>query len=117
MIGSKQLAFALCLFCGMHTFAHARPKDNVSRGELLYSTHCSACHASEVHWRKQSLAADWNSLVAQVRRWQASIGLGWGNEEIADVAHYLNEVYYGFPDADQKVFMERRKLPQTRGND
>ena len=67
-----------------------------ARGELLYSTHCIACHSREVHWRQKKLATDWASLDAQVRRWAGNAGLGWSDEEVADVARYLNAVHYGF---------------------
>jgi len=104
----KRLAFALCLFWGMHTLAHAQPKHGESRGELLYATYCSACHTSKIHWREQKLATDWNSLKVQVRRWQGSIGLSWSEEEITDVANYLNAVHYGFPVSDQKDLLQSK---------
>ncbi|HEU0219695.1 MAG TPA: cytochrome c [Gallionella sp.] len=96
------MAFVLCILCGTHSSALAQAKHSEARGELLYAAHCIACHASEVHWRKQKLAADWRSLKVQVRRWQANIGLTWSEEEITDVARYLNAAYYDFPDTDQK---------------
>lgn len=102
MIKPKILAFALCLLWGVHTLAHAHGRLSETRGELLYSTHCNACHTSKIYWREQKLATDWGSLKAQVRHWQASIGLGWSEEEIEDTAHYLNAVYYRFPDADKQ---------------
>lgn len=67
-----------------------------SRGELLYSTHCVACHTTEVHWRDRRLATDWPSLQAQVRRWQAVAALDWNEDDIEAVARHLNERYYGF---------------------
>lgn len=100
MTKSKQLVFALSLFWGMHASAHAQPTHVESRGELLYATHCNACHTAKVHWREQKLATDWNSLNVQVRRWQANIGLGWGKEEVTDVARYLNTAHYGFSITD-----------------
>jgi mono/diheme cytochrome c family protein len=109
MIRSKQLAFALCLFCGMHTLAHAQLNNTGPRGELLYATHCSACHASEIHWRKQRLVTDWNSLIAQVRKWQASIGQIWSDDEIVDVARYLNALYYDFPMSVRKSYLQDKK--------
>ena len=110
MTGSKKLVFALCLFWCMHASVHAQPKLIEARGELLYSTHCNACHTSEIHWRKQKLATDWNSLKVQVRRWQASIGLSWSEEEINDVTHYLNVLHYGFPIPDQKGISQGKKF-------
>ena len=68
-----------------------------TRGELLYSTHCIACHTTQVHWREQKLATDWRSLQAQVARWQAVGALGWSDQDISEVTGYLNERFYGFP--------------------
>jgi len=73
-----------------------------SRGELLYETHCIACHTKEVHWREQKLATDWASLSAQVRRWQANIGLQWPDQTTEDVVRYLNSTIYKFPDQAPK---------------
>ena len=80
-----------------------------TRGALLYSTHCNACHTSKIHWREKKLATDMESLKFQVRRWQASIELGWTEDEIADVVRYLNAAYYGFPDAGEKGLLEGEK--------
>lgn len=68
-----------------------------SRGSLLYQTHCIACHTEQVHWRQRRLATDWTSLRAQVWRWQADAALGWGDDDVAEVARYLNEEFYRFP--------------------
>lgn len=71
-------------------------------GELLYSTHCIACHTTQMHWREKKLAVDWNSLKAQVQRWQAATGLGWKDDEILSVTRYLNDSFYQYPaQADQ----------------
>jgi len=67
------------------------------RGELLYTTHCIACHNSQVHWRDRRLVTDWASLRAEVRRWQKISGLVWNDEDNAAVARYLNEHYYLYP--------------------
>lgn len=67
-----------------------------SRGERLYTTRCAACHTTQVHWRDRRLATDWNSLQAQVTRWQATGRLGWSQEDIVAVTQYLNESFYGF---------------------
>ena len=113
MTGPKQLFFGLCLFCGMYGLAEAQPKHSESRGELLYVQFCNTCHTSEIHWREQKLATDRNSLKAQVRRWQANIGLGWGEDEVTDVANYLNAVHYRFPAPDPKGFSQGKKPHQV----
>ena len=82
----------LCLLLCAHGMTYAQQE----RGELLYDTHCNACHGPEMHQRSQRIATDWASLLVQVRRWESNIGLNWSQEEITDVAHFLNERYYGF---------------------
>jgi mono/diheme cytochrome c family protein len=66
------------------------------RGELLYSTHCIACHNSQIHWRDKILAKDYQSLIAQVDRWQKLANLGWNNEDISSVVRYLNTLHYHY---------------------
>jgi mono/diheme cytochrome c family protein len=74
----------------------APPAQAQSRGELLYATHCIACHSSQMHWRDKRLATDWASLKAQVRRWQGAAMLGWSEEDIVEVTRYLNGTLYRF---------------------
>ena len=76
------------------------PRTGEPSGELLYSTHCIACHTTQVHWREKRLATDWTSLKFQVRRWQENIGLDLGEDDVAAVASYLNGLYYHFPATD-----------------
>lgn len=68
-----------------------------SRGELLYTTHCLACHSTQVHWRERKLARDWPTLRREVNRWQRAAQLGWSADDVAAVARYLNETIYAFP--------------------
>ncbi|MDO9073056.1 MAG: cytochrome C [Rubrivivax sp.] len=68
-----------------------------SRGELLYGTHCLACHNTEMHWRDKKQVTDWPSLRAQVRRWQAADQLAWSDDDIEQVARHLNELFYRLP--------------------
>ena len=67
-----------------------------SRGELLYTTHCIACHTTEMHWRDKRVASDWAGLKVQVRRWQNAASLAWSDGDILDVARYLNDSIYHF---------------------
>jgi mono/diheme cytochrome c family protein len=94
----------------MQTLAHAQLAGGEMRGELLYTTHCNACHTSEIHWREKKLVTDMDSLKFQVRRWQDSIGLGWTEEEIADVVNYLNTVYYAFPVVGEEGLLDEKKV-------
>lgn len=87
--------------------SNAKAADTL-RGELLYNTHCVACHNAEVHWRNQRLATDWKSLNVQVRRWQSAIQLNWDDADIASTASYLNSLYYLFPEKQERLLGQRR---------
>lgn len=99
--GTPILIAALCLPAGSPFVAHAQAEvETTDRGELLYSTYCSSCHRTEIHWRDKRLATDWSSLTAQVRRWQTNTGLSWEAGDTAAIAHYLNARFYRFAPGD-----------------
>lgn len=79
--------------------AHAA---DASRGRVLYEYRCTGCHSESVHGRAHREARDMESLRGWVRRWSANLGLGWTDDEVADVAAHLNARYYRFacPPAD-----------------
>jgi mono/diheme cytochrome c family protein len=95
-MGTIKWTLLVCLVACALSAASAQPAAPSARGELLYSTHCIACHSREIHWRQKKLATDWASLNVQVRRWAGNAGLGWSDDEIVDVAGYLNAVHYRF---------------------
>ncbi len=67
-----------------------------SRGQLLYGTHCIACHDARLHWRDQRRAVDWPTLRAWVRHWQGAEQLRWSDDDIDEVARHLNDTIYRF---------------------
>ena len=96
----KLILAVLFILFGNPADAGAQPTRDATRGELLYSTHCIACHSAQVHWREKKLVTGWASLQSEVRRWQGASGLGWSNEDIAEVARYLNALHYRYPTPD-----------------
>lgn len=72
------------------------PASAQNRGELLYSTHCSACHTAQMHWRASRTVTNWTSLRAEVRKWQVVASLAWSEDDVLDVARYLNDSIYHF---------------------
>ena len=56
-----------------------------------------------MHWRNNKQAVDWNSLKAQVRRWQGNAGLMWEEADIVEVSRYLNETIYRYPRTDSRA--------------
>lgn len=93
-----KLGSAVALVLGA-SGALAQPAAEVSRGQLLYDTHCLACHSEKLHWRDGRLVKDWPTLKAQVRRFQAVANLAWSDDDIAEVAGYLNRSIYRLPQA------------------
>ncbi len=93
----KPIPVILFVLSGTIAAAEARAVPDPQRGELLYSTHCIACHSTQIHWRDKKLAKDYRSLLAEVGRWQTLGGLGWNNEDISAVARYLNTLHYHYP--------------------
>lgn len=83
--------------------SHAQVSPGDARGELLYTTHCVACHTTQIHWREKRLASDWASLAVQVDRWQKNGNLAWDAADVAAVARHLNAVYYHFPMPEAKA--------------
>lgn len=79
-----------------------------TRGQLLYTTHCISCHTTQMHWRNDRQAHDWDSLKNQVRRWQGNASLQWGDADIAEVARHLNDTIYHFPQTDDRVSLATR---------
>ncbi len=106
MLRTKKLVIALYLLWGAGFLAYASPGQSQTHGQELYSTHCITCHTTIIHWREKTLATDWRSLKFQVRRWQNNIELGWSEDEINFVTHYLNKTYYHFPATDNQALTE-----------
>jgi cytochrome c len=104
-----------CLSAVCAAAARGAAAPSASRGELLYATHCVSCHDAQVHWRDRRLAKDWTSLVAEVRRWQANAGLGWSDQEIVDVARYLNARYYHFTPPARQAHAGEGVAPRPPG--
>ncbi len=90
-------AFAVLTAVGA-TIAGAGTVPAESRGELLYTTYCIGCHTKEVHWRDRRQARDWDTLRAEVARWQATAGLALEATDVDALAAYLNGLYYHFPE-------------------
>lgn len=85
------------------------PASAQDRGELLYSTHCGACHTAQVHWRAGRSATDWPSLKTEVRRWQTAASLAWTEDDVLAVTRYLNDTVYHFKQIVESTTTTRDK--------
>ena len=99
---------AMTALAAISAFAHSQAPPVATRGELLYTTHCVTCHTTQMHWRNDRKANDWDSLKVNVRRWQGNAGLQWGDADIAEVARHLNDTIYHFPQTADRVSMNSR---------
>ncbi|MEZ5543439.1 MAG: cytochrome c [Pseudomonadota bacterium] len=67
----------------------AVPAESFDRGQALYENHCQTCHESHVHLRARR-ASSLDELHKWVATWSWHANLGWSDEDITDVADYLN---------------------------
>lgn len=67
-----------------------------ARGEALYENHCSTCHDRNVHKRDDHQVQSMPELRTWVQSMSTHTGLDWQNEDIEDVAFYLNLRLYRF---------------------
>ena len=97
MPGANRIAWAgLIAAAGLAASAGTGAAD-LDRGRGLYEQRCTSCHDRSVHGRPNRVAADFGAVRDWVRRWSRDLGLAWSEEEIDDVAVYLNDKYYRFP--------------------
>jgi mono/diheme cytochrome c family protein len=93
----RSFILALLLFFFWHlTFAGEPPIHYATRGEVLYLTQCINCHSAKEHWKHKNAVTDWKSLKIEVRHRQDMLSLDWSDEDIEDVARYLNDTHYKF---------------------
>jgi mono/diheme cytochrome c family protein len=90
------------------TCANAADTD---RGKSLYESRCDTCHESSVHSRAARSARTFDHIRAFVSRWDRELGQSWTNEEINEVARYLNERYYHYPCPVSVCRSKQARLP------
>lgn len=64
--------------------------------QTMHDTYCVMCHDTKVYTRENRTANDYQSLRAEVDRWQSNVSLKWSDQDIDVVAAWLAERYYGF---------------------
>ena len=94
---------AMWILWGLVAQAAAQDAPAQTRGQMLYDTHCIACHTTQMHWRNDKLALDWNSLKFQVNRWQNNAGLQWSESDVVEVSRHLNQTIYHYPQTGDRV--------------
>ena len=66
------------------------------RGQLLYETHCGACHDISVHNRNPRKADSIDKIKYFVTRWSTELKLNWSASDIDAVTDYVNSRYYQY---------------------
>lgn len=76
---------------------------DVDAGRELHQENCVACHqslmdgdAASIYTRPDRRITSYSSLVTQVRRCEVNLGLQWFDEDVENVAAFLDETYYHF---------------------
>ena len=70
------------------------PAANLDNGKSLVDANCTKCHDERVYTRPDRRVTTLEGLSKQVRRCEQSLGLKWFDDDIDDVAAYLNQAYY-----------------------
>ncbi len=66
-------------------------------GENLYNeAQCQKCHTEVDYTSKLRKVNDYEKLQWRVKRCNLSMNIGWFEEDIDDVVHYLNDSFYKF---------------------
>ena len=72
------------------------PAADLAKGKALVAENCTKCHNERVYTRANRRVTTLDGLDAQVRRCEQSLGLKWFDDDIENVAAYLNQTYYHF---------------------
>ena len=92
---SKQSILMAAALFALHCLpAQSQPGKSDKIGQLLYESNCLSCHLAKADWREKRLVNDWASMKTEIRRWQVNLGLRWSDEQVDQVAWYLNRRYY-----------------------
>lgn len=89
--------FGLVTLLGLAALnASAESTGPSEQAQTLYDANCTKCHGSEIYTRDPRMVASFDGLERQVQRCETALGLRWFDEEIKDVAAYLNHHFYKF---------------------
>jgi cytochrome c553 len=72
------------------------PAADLDNGKTLVDGNCTKCHDERVYTRPDRRVSTLDGLNKQVTRCEQSLGLKWFDDDITDVAAYLNKTYYHF---------------------
>ncbi|HHB93428.1 MAG TPA: hypothetical protein ENK59_09490 [Thioploca sp.] len=75
----------------------AERKTSEERGKKLHDSECISCHTPKSYISKDHKVKDFAHLNTFVQMCATNLDKSWFEEDVADVANYLNTEYYKFP--------------------
>lgn len=69
---------------------------DAKRGQELYQANCTRCHDTSIHTRPNSIIHSLDGLKKRVQFCETGNRLKWSEDQIEDVAAYLNASFYKF---------------------
>ena len=69
---------------------------DAGKGKKLHDGFCTKCHGTEVYTRKDRVINSRAALDKQVKRCQLNLGVQWFDEDVSNVADYLDQSFYRF---------------------
>lgn len=99
----RAAVFVLTTSLSLSVLADPFPNANLTKGEQLAKLSCVSCHSdkfggdgSRVYTRPDHWVKNTRQLLDRVAFCSEAARTDWSEEEIADVAAYLNQQYYKF---------------------
>jgi hypothetical protein len=71
---------------------------DLDQGKQLLDNHCYDCHGNDYYTRENRRVKSREKLSGQVRFCEQSLNLTWFDEDVENVAEYLNKNFYHFGD-------------------
>ena len=69
---------------------------DIENGKALHNENCLRCHDESKYTREKRLVNSFYELRTRIRDCELMAEAAWFDEEIDDVAAYLNQAYYHF---------------------
>ncbi len=69
---------------------------SVERGKQLHNQNCLRCHGTKLYTRRHRRIRTYAGLLTHVQRCATNLNKQWWEDEVADVADYLDAEFYFF---------------------
>ena len=69
---------------------------DIENGKALHNENCLRCHNETIYTRENRLVNSYYELRTRIRDCELMSEAAWFDEEIDDVASYLNQAFYHF---------------------